>query len=342
MPPLRVGLVGPGAIGEIHARAIRELDETVLAAIAGGMPEQVAACANGEAVAAYDTTEMMLAYARIDAVVICTPSGAHYGATLATIRAGKHVLVEKPLCVDPVEAAALVRAAEGGGVICGVVSQRRLEPQHEAIKALLDAGGLGRLRLIEAAVHWHRSDVYYAEKPWRGETRHGGGSLFNQGVHSLDLMLWFAGAVDSVQGKTATLGHRLAIEDTAAALLTFANGSLGVIVTSTALPPGQDARLRLFTDRGSCELAHDRIIRWDFPGVAQPASPQGAGSGASDPKAIGIEGHIAQWRDFVSAVETGRAPFVPFRDGFEAVRIVAAIYRSAENGRAVSPSAIAP
>lgn len=340
--PLRIGLVGPGAIGETHARAIRALDETVLTAIAGGTPEQVAACADGETVSAYDTTDAMLADAGIDAVVICTPSGAHHDAALAAIKAGQHVLVEKPLCVDPTEAAALVRAADDAAVVCGVVSQRRLEPQHEAIKALLDAGSLGSIRLVEAAVHWYRSDAYYAEKPWRGETGHGGGSLFNQGVHNLDLMLWFAGEVASVQGKTATLGHRLAIEDTTAALLTFASGALGIIVTSTALPPGQPAALRLFTDRGSCELAHDRIIRWDFAGVPQPESPQSAGSGASDPKAIGIDGHVAQWRDFVGAVRQGRKPSVPFRDGFEAVRVVAAIYRSAEDGRAVSPATIAP
>ena len=149
----------------------------------------------------------------------------------------------------------------------------------EAIKALLDAGHLGQPRLIEAAIHWYRSDAYYAEKPWRSEAEHGGGSLFNQGVHNLDLMLWLFGAVDSVQGKTTTLGHAHAVEDTTAALLSFASGALGVIVTSTALPPGRPAMLRLFTDRGSCELANDSIVRWDFPGIAEP--PSAAANGAT-------------------------------------------------------------
>lgn len=100
--------------------------------------------------------------------------------------------------------------------------------------------------------------------------------------------------------------------------------------------------LRLFTDRGSCELAHDNIVRWDFPGVAQPESATGPGSAANDPKAIGIEGHIAQWRDFAAAVRDRRAPAVPFRDGFEATRVVTAIYRSAAEGRAVTPNDISP
>jgi predicted dehydrogenase len=100
--------------------------------------------------------------------------------------------------------------------------------------------------------------------------------------------------------------------------------------------------LRLFTDRGSCELAHDSIVRWDFPGVPQPASATGPGSAANDPKAIGIEGHIAQWRDFVQAVRERRAPATPFRDGFEATRVVTAIYRSAAEGRAIMPNDVSP
>jgi predicted dehydrogenase len=342
MNRLRIGLIGPGAIGETHARAIRALDETVLSAISGGTPEQIAACTNGEPIPTFATTDAMLANGGIDAVVVCTPSGAHHDVTLAAIEAGRHVLVEKPLCVDPAEAASLVRAAERSQLTCGVVSQRRLEPQHQAIKTLLDTGRLGQPRLIEAAIHWYRSDAYYAEKPWRSETEHGGGSLFNQGVHNLDLMLWLFGAVASVQGKTATLGHAHAVEDTTAALLSFASGTLGVIVTSTALPPGRPAMLRLFTDRGSCELANDSIVRWDFPGVAEPPSAASIGSAASDPKAIGIEGHIAQWRDFVGAVRERRPPASPFRDGFEAARLVDAIYRSAAEGRAISPSEVAP
>jgi predicted dehydrogenase len=155
-------------------------------------------------------------------------------------------------------------------------------------------------------------------------------------------MLWLFGAVASVQGKTATLGHAHAVEDTTAALLSFASGTLGVIVTSTALPPGRPAMLRLFTDSGSCELANDSIVRWDFPGVAEPPSAASIGSAASDPKAIGIEGHIAQWRDFVGAVRERRPPASPFRDGFEAARLVDAIYRSAAEGRAISPSEVAP
>jgi predicted dehydrogenase len=155
-------------------------------------------------------------------------------------------------------------------------------------------------------------------------------------------MLWLFGTVDSVQGKMATLGHTHAVEDTTAALLSFASGALGVIVTSTALPPGRPAMLRLFTDRGSCELGNDSIVRWDFPGVAEPPSAAGVGSAASDPRAIGIEGHIAQWRDFAQAVRERRSPASSFRDGFEAARLVDAIYRSASEGRSISRNEIAP
>ena len=185
-------------------------------------------------------------------------------------------------------------------------------------------------------MHWYRSDAYYAEKPWRGDPAHGGGSLFNQGIHNLDLMLWLFGQAASVQAMVGTLGHAVAVEDTTSANLRFASGAFGSIVTSTALPPGSPAILRVFTDRGSCELVHDTITRWDFPGVEQPADGGGPVSGASDPKAIGVAGHVAQWRDFLAAIREQRPPATSFRDAFDAVRTVAAIYRSASEGRAVS------
>jgi predicted dehydrogenase len=340
--PLKIGLVGPGRIGQTHARAIAAVDGMALAAIAGGFePEYEACAAYGARVPWFADIDAMLAAGGLDVVVICSPSGAHAAGARAAIAAGCHVLVEKPLCVDPAEGADLVRSAEASGLVCGVVTQRRLEPQHQAIHQLLTAGHLGRPRLIEGAIHWLRTDTFYRETDWRSDIAHGGGSLFNQGIHTLDLMLWLVGPVRSVQGLTATLGHDIAVEDTTAAVLAFEGGQIGTLVTSTALPPGRPAMLALFTDRGSFELAHDEIVRWDFDGVPRPKVTGGTGSGAADPGAIGIVGHVAQWTDFAAAVRCGGRPAITFRDGYESVRTGAAIYRSAKEGRPVMLSEFA-
>lgn len=334
MTPLRIGIAGPGAIGQTHADAIRAIPGLQLAAVAGGTHAQRARCA----VSGFQTVQEMLAATALDAVAICTPSGAHLAPALASLQAGRHVLVEKPLCTDPAEAALLVRTAAALNLVCATVSQRRLEPQHALLKSLLDTGLLGQTRLIEASVHWFRPDSYYAEKPWRTDPSQGGGSLFNQGIHSLDLMLFLLGPVTRVQAMTGTLGHTLPVEDTCLATLLFAQGAMGLLATSTALPPGRPATLRLFTGLGSCELENDRITRWEFPGVPQPLDGGGTGDGASDPMAIGLAGHIAQWQDFAAAIRHGTPPSSTGQDGFEAVRTVAAIYRSAEQHRAVGPA----
>jgi predicted dehydrogenase len=334
MPDLRVGLVGPGAIGQTHAAAIAAVPGLVLAAVAGGTPEQLATLPAG--VPRFPDAAAMLAGGPLDIVAITTPSGDHFDPARAALARGCHLLVEKPLAVDPGEAARLVALARRAGVVAGTVSQRRLEPQHLDIRAKLASGALGRPRLIEANVHWWRSDDYYREKPWRGEIAHGGGSLVNQGIHSLDLMMWLLGPVHAVTAQTATLGHALPVEDTTAAVLTFASGAIGTLLTSTATPPGRPAGLRLFTDRGSFELAQDQTVRWDFADVPPPPAASGIASGAANPAAIGIQGHVDQWQDFLAAIRDGRPPAVTLQDGCDAVRVAAAIYRAAAEGRSVA------
>lgn len=328
-----VGLVGPGAIANIHAAAIAAVDGLRLVAIAGGAPGR--ATELGEGIAHFADTAAMLAGARPDIVVIMTPSGDHYAPARLALAAGCHVVVEKPLAVDAKEAARLAFLAQDSGRVCATISQRRYEPAHQAIKALLDAGTLGTLRLVEADVHWWRSDAYYAEKPWRGSAAQGGGSLFNQGIHSLDLMLFFAGRVRSVAGMVATVGHRIDVEDLAGALLAFDGGAMGVIVTSTATPPGSGAGFRLFTSRGHCALDQDRITEWSFEGVPKPETATAGGSGASDPMAIGISGHVQQWTDIRDAIREGRPAAITFEDGAAAARVINAIYLAARERRQV-------
>jgi predicted dehydrogenase len=333
----RVGLVGPGSIGRTHIAAIAELPALELVGMAGGVEGEARRAAPG--IRWWSEPQYMIAEAAPDIVVVATPGGAHFKAARAAIEAGCHVVVEKPLAVDPAEAADLAARAARSGRVCATISQRRLEPQHAYLKSLLETGRLGRLRLIEAFVHWHRTDAYYAESPWRGTVEQGGGSLMNQGIHSLDLMLWLAGPAASVSAFSDNLSHRqLAIEDTSLAALKFESGALGMLATTTATPPGYPAELRLFTEAGHCHFSHADIRAWDFPGIAPPGSTAAIASGAADPAAIGVAGHLDQWRDILDAIQTGRLPAVTFKDGFEAVRTIAAIYRSSAENRHVDLS----
>lgn len=327
---LRIGLVGPGAIGGVHRDAIAATEGLALTAFAGGSAESRARFAATTEAAPFATIGEMIAAGDLDAVVIATPAGAHDVPARAAIAAGLHVLVEKPLAADAMTAAELARLAHASGLVCATVSQRRFEPAHLYLHDQMQAGALGRLIAIEAHLHWYRDAAYFAQRPWRAQAAQGGGSLVNQGIHSLDLMLWLAGPVESVLAQTAPGDGA---ERFCQALLRFESGAQGALTTTTLTPPGRPATLTLFTDRGHAHLAQARVAEWTLP--VPPPPDDGTPAGAARPLDIGLAGHVAQWRDFRDAIRQRRAPAIGFADGLAAIRCAEAIYHAAETGRRV-------
>lgn len=329
-----VAILGLGSIGRTHARAILELsDELRLIGATRTTADALAELGATDA-RVYESTEELLADDDVQVVVITSPSEQHAAQAIAAVQAGKDVVIEKPVAVDIDELATLERAVAETGRFVSVIAQRRLEPQHVEIKRLLDGGALGRVLLAEAFVHWNRTDEYYSAAPWRALAP-GGGSMMNQALHSVDLLDWLVGPIQDVAGFAATLGHDIEAEDTAVVALRLASGGLGVIASSTAVTPADPAILVLRTDRGTVELSQSEITRWDFEGVPRPADQAVLTSGAADPAAIGIVGHVAQWRDVISALRTGEDPGVTLADGAHSVRVIAAAYESSTTGRTV-------
>jgi predicted dehydrogenase len=164
--------------------------------------------------------------------------------------------------------------------------------------------------------------------------RGGGGSLMNQGLHNVDLLQWLLGPVVEVTAQYATLGHQMDAEDTTVATLRFASGALGVVVTSTATPPGAPAELAIHAEAGRIVLSQDGIRQWDVP-AAPPPEHTLVASGAADPGAIGIVGHLTQWRDVLDAIRAGHPPEVSAADAAATVRLLCAIYEAGRTGRRV-------
>jgi predicted dehydrogenase len=325
-----VGIVGMGGIGMMHARALRELEGRArLVAFSGREP------ANPLGPAAQPAERLepdaVIAHPDVDVVAICTPSGTHAALALAALEAGRHVVVEKPLALDVDDALRVAHAAHERGLSVSMIAQRRLETEHVAVKKAIDDGALGELRLATTHVHWYRDDDYYRAAGWRSSAGQGGGSLMNQGVHNVDLLRWLCGPVESVTAQSGTLAHTIEVEDTTVATLRFVSGALGVVTTTTAAPPGFPATISLFGSRGSVELGQGEVRRWDVPGVPPPGAGRIA-SGAADPLAIGHAGHLAQWTQIVSALETSAPVPVGIDDAVETVRLLSAIYRAGADG----------
>lgn len=341
------GLIGCGMIAEYHTKAILEIPGAeVLGAYsrnpanAGKIVEMAPGCRP------YGDLDAMLARPDIDVVCICTPSGAHLEPALKAAKAGKHVIVEKPLEITLGRCDAILKACDEAGVRLCTIFPSRFTPANVALKRAIDSGRFGKLTLGDTYVKWWRTQQYYDSGGWRGTwDLDGGGALMNQAIHNVDLLQWLMGDVVSVMARTATLAHeRIEVEDTAVAVLGFANGALGVIEAATSAYPGLLKRTEIHGSAGSARVEQDDITLWSFAEAAEGdaeiqariAGASGFSAGASDPRGITHAGHRDQIADFLGAIDAGTPPLVDGREGRKSVEIIRAIYESARTRREVA------
>jgi UDP-N-acetyl-2-amino-2-deoxyglucuronate dehydrogenase len=344
--PVRFALIGTGNIAGFHAEAIKQVPAAQLvAAFSRGNPGPFAKKYGCAAVTSLDE---LLARPDVDAVCITTPSGAHGDPAIAAMKAGKHVLCEKPLEITAQRIDAMLACAKETGRILAAVFQSRFGQGAQTVKRAVDAGRFGRITLASAYIKWWRTQEYYDSGAWRGTWElDGGGALMNQGIHAIDLLQWLVGMPVEVKATTATLAHeRIAVEDTAVAALRYESGGLGVIEGATSAFPGWTKRIELSGDKGSVILEDDTIKFWQFaeedPGdeAIRHGSAGGAniGGGAANPMAISTEGHRRQIEDLCGAIHEGRQPAIAGSDARRAVSLITAIYESARTGRPATPA----
>jgi UDP-N-acetyl-2-amino-2-deoxyglucuronate dehydrogenase len=334
------GIVGTGVIAAMHAAAIVTLPGARLAAVTDVAAEAAAAFAAARGCAAEPSLDALLARPDVDVVCVCVPSGLHAEVGVRAARAGKHLVVEKPIDVTLAAADRLIEATRAAGVLLTVISQHRFDPGLVELKRLLGDGVLGRLVLAEASTKWYRTQGYYDSAAWRGTWAMDGGSLMNQGVHYVDLLRWCMGPVTEVTAVCATQAHQVEVEDTALAIVRFGSGAVGTILSSTAAFPGFPQRLEVTGTDGTVIIEDGRIVRRAFGAQARTAGPgDGAGPGAigaaADPAAIDVASHAAQIADLLAAIEEGREPAVDGQAGRDALEIVCAVYESARTARTV-------
>jgi len=339
------GIVGAGMIARFHAKAIAEIANARLIGIYSINNPKSAAFATEHHCTAYDTLEAMLAVPEIDVVCICTPSGIHLEPALKSIEAGKHCLIEKPLEITVERCNAIIDAARRAGVKVGVIFPSRFYEASRQLITSINGNRFGDLVLGSAYVKWHRSEAYYASGRWRGTWEYdGGGALMNQGIHSVDLLQWYMGPVESVQAVAANVRHKnIEVEDTIVATLNFKNGALGTLECTTAVFPGTLKRIEIMGTEGTAILEEDHLIKWQFQ-QESPVDEQIRNSikevtpsagGASNPADISFVGHQRQLEDMIRAIETGDEPFINGEEGRKSVEIVRAIYESARSGNRV-------
>jgi len=340
------GIVGTGMIAQFHAKAIAAIPNARLVGAFDQNPARAEAFAQESACQAYSNLEEMLANSEIQVITICTPSGAHRDPAVAAAKAGKHVLVEKPLEITLARCDDIINACKEAGTLLGAILPSRFSAANLALKAAIEAGRFGKLTLGDTYVKWWRTQEYYDQGGWRGTwALDGGGSYMNQAIHNVDLLRWFMGEVTDVCGLTSTIAHeRIEVEDVGTAIVKFKNGALGTLEATTAAYPGLLKKTEIHGTEGSAIVEQDSVLLWDFKNPqpeddairsALSKSSESTG-GAADPKAISFVGHQRQFEDFIAAIEAGRQPMIDGEEGRKSVELILAIYQSAWEGKRIS------
>ncbi len=337
-------IVGAGMVAKTHVLACAASPEKIrLKAIVDGGSGRAKALAaeaakhTGHHVAVYASIEEAARDRDVDFAIIATPPNARADIVGPLARAGKHILLEKPVARNTREAADLVALCRDAGVTLGIIFQHRMRAASQKSRELVASGTLGELGLCEISVPWWRTQAYYDE-PGRGTlARDGGGVLISQAIHTIDLALSLAGPVARVQAMAATTRfHKMETEDYVSAGLRFKNGAVGSLVASTASFPGAPESILLHFDKASLRLASGLLhVDWrdgrqeTFGGAAS-----GTGGGA-DPMAFTHEWHQGVFDDFVDAISSGRPPVVTGEAALLSQRLIDAIINSAETGKEV-------
>jgi UDP-N-acetyl-2-amino-2-deoxyglucuronate dehydrogenase len=350
---LKTGIIGCGKVGHIHAAALGSISGSEFTAVCGRDEKRTREFASRYRVRAYtDITEMVI-QEKLDIVTICTPHPAHREPSIMAMKAGAHVLIEKPLAATLADCDAMLEIAKETGKQIGIISQRRFYSPCLRLKIAIDAGKIGKPVLGTVFMFGWRDEVYYKSDPWRGSWKgEGGGVLVNQAPHQLDLLQWFMGSeIIEVYGTWKNLNHPyIEVEDTALAIVKFKNGALANIIVSNSQKPGiygkvhihgeNGASVGVQTDGGAMFIAGMSTILeppvndlWTIPGEEQKLKDYVDEDTNFFNSINPVEYyHTLQIKDFIDSLTEGRKPMITGEEGRVTVELFTAIYRSQRDG----------
>jgi UDP-N-acetyl-2-amino-2-deoxyglucuronate dehydrogenase len=331
-----IGIVGCGSISDTHADSIHHsLHGKLVSAYSRTGKNRDRFCLK-YGVAGYDDYSAFLQQDELDIVVICTPTGTHLDYGVAAAKAGKHVVIEKPVEINVARGRELIKNCEEHDVKLAVIYQNRFLDQVIEMKQFLENGELGDLFMAKGSVLWYRDQEYYAGSNWRGTfTFDGGGAVINQSIHTIDLLQWLMGGVQSVQGAKGTYTHDIEAEDNAVAVFRYKNGAIGTFEASTSINPPKERKIEIYGTNGTAILEGDRFVI-KRSGDEERSTGSEKSAGASSPLAgLGFENHKKQYDNILKAIQDGEAPPVTGQESLQSLAVVEAIYLSAEKGEPV-------
>jgi predicted dehydrogenase len=338
---IKFGLLGCGRIAKRHSDLLGggHIAGAELVAVCDEVPERADAVAAKFGVPAFYDINAFLSRGQMQVVSVLTPSGMHPAHAIAAAKAGKHVVVEKPMALRLEDADNMIRACDAAGVKLFVVKQNRFNVPVVKAREALDAGRFGRLILGTVRVRWCRDQAYYDQDKWRGTWAYDGGVLANQASHHVDMLEWFFGDVVSVHARAARALVKIEAEDTAVATLKFKNGALGIIEATTAVRPNDlEGSLSVLGEKGTVEIAGfavNKIRHWRFAEELASDVDVMEKFSVNPPNVYGF-GHQAYYEHVLKCLKDHSPALVDGLQGRKSLELICALYESIETGKEVS------
>ncbi|MGI5818294.1 MAG: Gfo/Idh/MocA family protein [Armatimonadota bacterium] len=336
------GIVGCGLVSQFHGAAIMNSQRAELVAatdLDDARLSKFVADYGGEKAESFDA---VLADDRIDVVNILTPNAMHADFAVPALKAGKHVIVEKPPEMRLDRTDEMIAAAEENDRKLAICLQVRFRESIRAIKSAIEQGRFGKLLEGDAYMKWFRDTSYYLMDDWRSKRESGAGVTIQHAFHYIDLLHHLLGPVAVVDARMTNLAHPdVALEDTLKAFLYFENGAEGLVEASTALWPGRPPRIEVNGENGTAITEGELVLAWDFRDE-QPEDEEilqigrgtvaAGGTGAAD---LSYEEHMWLIDDMVDAIEEDRDPYITAKNARHTLEIALAMYKSADVGEPV-------
>ena len=330
---IRFGLAGCGRIAQRHAEHIN--NKGILAAVCDTVPEKADALAKQYgAKPFYSMDEMLSAGEELDVVSICTPNGLHASHSIQALKAGFHVLCEKPMAITVEDCGDMIQAAERANKRLFAIKQNRYNPPVAAVKQLLDEGRLGKILSVQLNCFWNRNPDYYANS-WKGTLKLDGGTLFTQFSHFIDLLYWLVGDVDKVQAYMGNFAHQgiIEFEDTGVVILQFRNGAIGSInYTVNSYQKNMEGSLTIFGEKGTVkiggqylnELEYQNIEGYRIENLPEGNKPNNYGNYTGS-----MSNHDKVYDNLIEVLQHGAAITTSSFEGLKTVEIIDKIYKAA-------------
>jgi UDP-N-acetyl-2-amino-2-deoxyglucuronate dehydrogenase len=333
---LGVGYIGCGTIFNAHIEAVSSISDLKVIGVSSLNYEVAKRRAEEVNCKYYKNTYELINDDEVDLVVLLTPPGAHYELINLALDKGKHVIAEKPIGTNLEEIDSYIQKADKKNLTLSCVSQHRFDDASIFVRDKIDHGALGKITGANCLVNWYRDQEYYMG--WRSvRDLSGGGVLSIQAIHTIDLMLWYMGDVESVMAYTNKLSHsNIEVEDIAMAAIKFKNGSLGMISASTCTYPGYPARLDIFGDEGSITIEADEVVYYQSKNDPKNSLRVSSnGETVDNPGKVTVESFRRQYGNVIDSIKGNYEPLVSGKEARKAYALLTAIYESTKQGKEI-------